>query len=642
MKPFQKSQWIWYTDTPEADSYGEFVKTFTAPSGKAEVCLSCDSDYALWVNGNFVESNQYGDFEHYKIYDIINITPFLREGVNRLAVLVWHFGLSSQRYFPGKAGLIFEVQNGDDILAISDENTLARQSLTYETGKKKWITGQLGLSFAHDASKTDLWKFENCDGFSLAVVTEKCCDFYPRPIEKLQLLQEVEGREIRREMREGKLRVLFDLGREVVGLIFLSLASQTSQNMLISWGEHLDDDGWVPRNIGGRDFSFEYRTRVGRNSYFNPMLRMAGRYIEIATEEDASFLEVAMIPQVYPKKHREYTFSSDLDRRIYDICVHCLDLCMMEHYVDSPWREQCLYAFDSRNQMLCGYEVYEGGNAAYVRAALKLFSEDRRDDELLSICSPCGNDLTIPSFSLHWIVAAKEYLTATGDRDFLREIYPKLKSVLDVFVANRKDGLALRFSGENHWNFYDWSDYCFGHLRSNDAPEPDGALNCLLILALTAFEYICKECALPYPYEGMIPQLRQKTKETFYVPRKGLMTLRAGREEYGELATTWAVLAEVLTGDEARTALEKVLEGESRPCSLSMRIFKYDALMKTDKERYLPVILEEIRRDYGMMLEQGADCTWETLLGAKDFGNAGSLCHGWTAVPVRYLPKISR
>lgn len=28
---------------------------------------------------------------------------------------------------------------------------------------------------------------------------------------------------------------------------------------------------------------------------------------------------------------------------------------------------------------------------------------------------------------------------------------------------------------------------------------------------------------------------------------------------------------------------------------------------------------------------------WETELGAADFGGAGSLCHGWSAIPVYYL-----
>ncbi len=635
MRHFQSSQWIWYTDNPTSDSYGEFVSTFFAPKGQGEIRLSCDSDYALWINGNFVESNQYGDFEHYKIYDTVNITPYLREGKNRLAVLVWYFGLSSQRYFPGKAGLIFEITDGETLLGVSDEKTLARQSLTYESGKKKWITGQLGLSFAYDATREDNWRAEDQEGFSPATIVKKERNFYPRPIEKLERIAAVEGKELR---REGK-RILFDLGREVVGLISLSAQSEAMQNLTLSWGEHLDGEGWVPRRIGGRDFSAEYRANAGKNDYFNPMLRVAGRYFEMEGESETVLPKIRVIPQVYPKKHRAYTFTTELDRRIYDICVNCLDLCMMEHYVDSPWREQCLYAFDSRNQMLCGYEVYEGGNAPYARAALKLFAEDRREDGLLSICSPCGNDLTIPSFSLHYIVAVNEYLQATGDQSLILEVFPKLQSLTDAFLANRKDRLALRFSGKNHWNFYDWSDYCFGRLMSDDTPEPDAVLNCLLILALASLEDLCKTCDLPYPYPYLLPELRKQTRETFFEKEKGLLTIRAGKEEYGELATALGILAEILTKEEAEIALKKILSGETRPCSLSMRIFKYDAMLKTNREAFFPVILEEIRRDYGKMLDAGADCTWETLLGAKDFANAGSLCHGWSAIPVRYLPK---
>ena len=32
----------------------------------------------------------------------------------------------------------------------------------------------------------------------------------------------------------------------------------------------------------------------------------------------------------------------------------------------------------------------------------------------------------------------------------------------------------------------------------------------------------------------------------------------------------------------------------------------------------------------------GYNTVWETVLGAPDFDNAGSLCHGWSAMPVYY------
>jgi hypothetical protein len=34
------------------------------------------------------------------------------------------------------------------------------------------------------------------------------------------------------------------------------------------------------------------------------------------------------------------------------------------------------------------------------------------------------------------------------------------------------------------------------------------------------------------------------------------------------------------------------------------------------------------------MLRENATTFWETIEGARDFANAGSLCHGWSAIPI--------
>ena len=67
-----------------------------------------------------------------------------------------------------------------------------------------------------------------------------------------------------------------------------------------------------------------------------------------------------------------------------------------------------------------------------------------------------------------------------------------------------------------------------------------------------------------------------------------------------------------------------------------MNVFKFDALLKVDKEKYADYVLSEIDQTYAMMLDQGATSFWETELGEADFDNAGSLCHGWSAIPVYY------
>lgn len=65
---------------------------------------------------------------------------------------------------------------------------------------------------------------------------------------------------------------------------------------------------------------------------------------------------------------------------------------------------------------------------------------------------------------------------------------------------------------------------------------------------------------------------------------------------------------------------------------MSSKIFTYEALL-TEPSVY-PLIRSEIKDIWGKMLFAGATSFWETEKGADDFDNAGSLCHGWSAVPV--------
>jgi len=634
-KVLDSAKWIWSRAEAAKDEYAEFYEEFVWNSGSTTLHVSADSDYTLFVNGKYAASGQYGDFEHYKIYDSIDITPYLTEGVNRAAILVWHFGESSSRYRPAKAGMIYEIVCGDEVLAASSENTLSRMSRAYCSGLKKVITGQLGYSYLYDATREDGWIFGHGADMQPAEVVNKNCTLYPRPILKHELRPVKVGRVIK---ESSKTRFLVDVGEEVVGLFTFAIESCVQQKILISYGEHIEDGG-VRRLIGGRDFSFEYVAAAGHNEYTNYMLRLGCRYLEIECEQPIELSMAGVIPQVYPTKLKPFKAKDELDQRIYDVCVKTLELCMMEHYVDCPWREQCLYGFDSRNQMNCGYVAYEDGNRDYARANLLLMSKDTRDDGLLSICCPCGVDLTIPGFSLHYIMAVGEYTTNTGDLSLVRECEPKIRELLDTFTGNIRDGLAYTFAGANHWAFYDWSPCSEGHLFSSVDSITELCANALLILALDSYEATCAKAVLDFPYTGIAASLRAASYKTFFNPAVGLCSMTAGTEEYTEVSNTLAILAGIVSQEEAEYICRMIVDGKLIPCSLSMKVMKYDALLKTNADLYREVIHEEIRRDYKKMLDAGATSVWETIDGAPAFDNAGSLCHGWSSVPIIYLNK---
>lgn len=632
MLNFKKSKWIWIEEESKPDTYGEFYSEFYWEEGDVNCLLSCDGDYTLFINGRYVSSNQYGDYEWYKSVDKLIITPFLKKGKNAIAILVWHFGTDSQRYLKAKAGLIFEVKTKDEILLASDENTLARHSKAYAQGLQKLVTRQLGFSFCYDSTKEDEWTTTG-KGFSKATLVKKDCNFISRPNNKLQLIEPLTGNVILSENNH----YVIDLGKEVIGLPILDFVSPTKQLITVAWGEDLQD-GHVRKNLEHRDFSFDYVAKVGDNKYVNYMLRMGCRYLEIFTENPIDIAQISVIPQIYAVKEKQVKLDNELNQKIYDACVNSLKLCMMEHYVDTPWREQCLYVYDSRNQALCGYYAFENGNAEYVRSNLKLISQDRRQDGLLSICYPCGMDLTIPSFSLYYFIQVNEYLKHTEDTSLALEIYDKLLSVLNVFLYNMKGGLVLRFEGDNHWNFYDWTDHLSGLGVNQSKSIPDAMINILFVIALQNFKEIAESIGKTFDFDQLLNESIIKIKEEFFRTDKGLFELTKGGGEFTVLVNSLAVIAGITTKDESAFICESIKNGELLDCTLSMKIFKYQALLTTDKAKWQKWVIAEIRREYGKMIENG-NTVWETIDGAVAFDNAGSLCHGWSAIPLLLLVK---
>lgn len=634
---FENAKWIWNGRTDTVDQHMEFVDSFKWNGGDVSVSLSVDGDYTLWVNGVYAASNQYGDMEHYKIYDTIDVTSLLREGENRLAILVWHPGGEGfMRYQNFPAGLIYEVHGESGVLAASSENTLSRQSKAYESGRARQITSQLGYSFNYFAEREDCWLTESADGFIPSEVTDKNCTFYPRPDKKLTMYPYKEAKCIRSD-DEGK-HWLLDLGEETVGVLQFSLSSALPQKILVSYGESLTN-GHVRRLLGDRDFSIEYHAKPGENDFAHYMLRFSCRYLEVDCEEPITIHSMGLIPQNFEVIEKPNPYTDPLDKGIYQISVNALKLCMMEHYVDTPWREQCLYAYDSRNQMLCGYYAFEDGNYGYARSNLLLLSKALRKDGLLPICSPTSRPLTIPSFSMQFIIAMQEYLAHSKDTSLPEETFDVMTTLLHTFKKQIHNGVAQNFTEAGYWNFFDWSPYADGgSITGKSEGRPHLLTTAVLIAALDGFAEICRTIGRENPFAGLADELRKGAYQKFYCKEKKLIPVN--ETEATELENAMAVYTGIVTGEEARIICDKIAADELIPCSLSLRPFKYDALIMTDKAAYSDYILAEIRRDYGKMLEAGSTTVWETQKGVGDFGSAGSLCHGWSAVPVYYFDVL--
>ena len=602
---------IWTKDINTQDEYMDFLGSFKY-DGNAPVHLhiTCDGSFTFWLNDKKFFFGSCADFPHDKEYYVFDLTKYCQQE-NNFKITVWHGGFDTQTYINADAFLAFKIISKNQVLCESDENILSCKNPNYLSGYKKLITTQLGFSFLYDNT------VEDSPNLSQSCVFGECVA-KRRKISNLKLLKPVPT--IITETDNG---YIFDLGKETVGFVYIDIESDCNQKITIAYGEHLYN-GHVKQNIHGREFSVEFIAKQGNNKYLNTFRRIAGRYLEIQTK-NIKINSITICPTVYPVKRKKVDFKDKLIERIYKTCVYTLECCMHEHYEDCPWREQALYTMDSRNQMLCGYYAFKGYK--FQRGNLVLISKSLRSDGLLSICAPSGLDLPIPFFTLVYPMQVYEYIKYSGDKSILKEVGHVIKKIKDAFTSRVSNNGLIPAFGSPYWDFYEWTDgsaHCNESLSMYDG-RYDLILNCMYIYSLKYIDaLICESTD--------VLTIKNAIIDNFYNKEKGLFRLDNKSENYSVLGNAFALL--VGLGNEELA--EKIINDKNLiPSTLSMKTFVYDALLNASKN-YKKWIIQDIEKTYSYMLDNDATTFWETIVGAEDFGGAGSLCHGWSALPIYY------
>ncbi len=616
-----KQKWIWVKNDPiENDSYGEFIGKFCRNGdNKVILHIACDSIYNVEINGKLAAFGACSDYPHRKYYDSVDVTPYCK-AENELKINVWYLGVGNSNYKTGERGLAFEITQGNNVLLTSDENILSRKNINFKNGYCKSITSQLGLSFLYDNTVENTLPFEN------SVVNG---EITAEPRGRKNCV--VQGRvPVTISRIENGYRVAWE--RETVGFLELDFVSPQAQKLTIAYGEHLGF-GKVLRLNGGQDFSVEFIAKAGKNQYRNAFRRLAGRYLDIECETELDISYIGLNEVLYPQEKVERQFTDPLSQKIYDTCVHTLVCCMHDHYEDCPWREQSFYVMDSRNQMLCGYFAFDG--TEYQASNLKLIGDGLRKDGLLDICFPSGKPYSIPFFSLIFPMQLYEYTTYSKDKTLINDLLPIARQILDGF-EKRIDETGLIPALKGHWNFYEWTDGSYADQEYGGSISPthyDLILNCAYVYACDYYEKLTGE-------RRDTSALKSAIERNFYNEEKGLFKLcLSGKERYSQLGNAFAYL--IGLGKKPGFA-ERLLSDELIEASLSMRSFYYDALLQAD-ENYKEYVLKDIKIRYKKMLDEGATTFWETELGWRDtIGFAGSLCHGWSALPIYYLCKYEQ
>ena len=690
----KRGTWIWNSSAEKKNSYVNFTRDFKIDnvSDKAQIFICADTEYVLWINDNFVSCGQYRDYPSHLCYDTIDIGKYLVKGENSLLIKVYYQGEDSLQYAPGDAGLWFMIENGETHIT-SDKTVLTCIAKEYTNGEIFKTTSQLGYGFEYDARREIFEDIKPADE-----IGEK--EYYPRPVKKLVLSNKenvkiiTQGYLKRDEEKDTPARTmqidylsyrdfgtLFDGKATMPGKLiakdnkdlyfvidfeeercgYLKFDIETSEGACvdISYGQTLDDLR-VRSEIADRNFANRYISREGRQKFTYYFKRISGRYMEIHITGFSylTIYDMGIIRTDYPLRYTgEFKSCDSLHNKIHDVCRETLVCCIHEHYEDTPWREQALYASDSRNQMLFGYYTFSEYEMA--RSSLELLARGMRDDAYLSMCAPSNVDICIPSFSFIWFLEMKEYIQYSGDITLAEKLWEQMVYMLDTCTINIKDNLVQRPRGKSFWHFYEWSE---GNYFDAPYAEPaseefeknyrDGLYNSFLVLAIDCAIWIGEKLSKKEfcdKYKVTLLQLKEGINTHFWNEELGVYCScidNGNKKDYGELMQSIAIITGIAQGERA-DHLRKILadkENSLVKITFSYTLYKYEALLMKD-DTYMSVVLSDIQNQWGKMMYSDAVTVWELDKNCNDFGRAGSYCHGWSAVPIyiyyRYALGVS-
>ncbi len=614
----KNAKWIWINNAPQQNEYAVFEGKFNFDGAKATFTVCAEMDYVLHVNGRLAGFGQYAGYPFEKYYDELDITDLCVNGENTFTLTARYEGVRTHIHIVDKAGVIYTLSVDDKTVAYSHESTLGGYDNRYIQNTKTLLSGQLG--FGSDMRVGDYI----CD--IPCVEVDMTYNIKPRPVKKTIPLEFAEGKLI------DKQKNLYDVGRETAGYLRVKFKANKAGKAKIAYGQHIVDGG-VRYAIWGREFAFNFEMPEGEHEFCQYFVRMSGRYIQAFLDEGIEIISVGIMPYIYPVNELEFKLDNALDQKIYDVCVRTLRLCMNMHYEDTPWREQALYVLDSRNQMLCGY--YAFGETEFPKANLELIAKGARPDGFLELTYPSVDGPAIPFFSVMYPVEVYEYIKYTGDKSILESAMPTMLKIMNNFKERLEENNLIRQFDAPYWNFYEWTDGSHDAIPGQHHYEFKDCyhliLNCAFVYSGKMFKELCDMAGVEF--ECDFESIKTSIKKEFFDETDGNFILRTDDRSYkSQLGNSFALL--IGLGDE-RTVKAIKEDKNLLETSLSMLIYKYEALLAAnpcDKE----FILNEIRELYGYMLDQGATTFWETIKGDADFGGAGSLCHGWSALPTYY------
>ena len=695
--PLSQAKWLW----PEL-AFNDVVNCFALFRREFELIqlpesvecwITADQSYQLYLNGQFICRGPARGYQSEWPYDRIEVSKYLHDGVNCIAIRAYQPGRSTFAYrTEGYAGILAALVC-EELSVVTDEKWKCIRQPGYErnmvpysvqlNGCQESIDTRLSPTSWTDVGFDDsewlssqecrLWNAPPYDTLIprgtemmeeglvspptiLATSSSQCHESYKQARNLAQLRYEeglvhdepsvsiVDGRFSVLPVSLGQYRsYLIDFGRMTLGSLEIEINGATGGEYLdFYYAEIIDNDPLRPvfnPDSHSRVFLADRLVcREGRqvHHFYHPK---GFRYLTLSVRDAPKSLEICLRLRTcnYPLGDLDNFECSDSGlQSIWDACAHTQRICSMDAYVDTPWREQAQWWGDARVQSWNTFQL--SSDARLLRRGIEVIAGQATSDGLTYGHAPTiAHDCVLPDFSLIWILTLWDYYWQTGEVEALEAQADRVEAILNYFKRQADNPYGLVQHDPRYWLFLDWTE-----IQREGYPA---MLTLWLIYTLQKLSELCR-CSEVGERFSFIDDW---TEELVHAALKHLITDEGlvcdGLDSKGQAnpkcslqCQTLAMMCALPEIDQERMLSAVLLpwvrgdlETEAQPSSYWC---VYPLQLLADRGHGLEV-LEFIRRRWAGMAEFGT--TWETFAPLR---GCESYSHAWSAHPLFLIPRI--
>ncbi len=359
------------------------------------------------------------------------------------------------------------------------------------------------------------------------------------------------------------------------------------------------------------------------------------RYVFIVSE-NAEYADVSLMYEYAPLEYRASFKSNDEElNKIWEVGRYTLQLTTREVFIDGIKRDRWAWSGDAYQSYLMNYYMF--------------FDQEitKRTMYTLRGSDPVMVHLNnILDYSFYWFMGIYDYYLYTGDEAFLKQIYPKMESLMD-FVLERTNERGLVEGLEGDWVYIDWFD---NDVDITGEVSFEQIVFCKSLETMALCSNILGIESEAAKYDSLAKNVRSKLNDFWDEEKQAIVFNRKDgvkSEEVTKHANMFAIFNNYVTDQQKEQIKNSVLLNDEIPAISTpyMRFYELEAMCAIGEQSY---VLDEIKDYWGGMLDLGATTFWEKYnpehtelehyaMYGRPFGK--SLCHAWGASPIYLLGK---